>query len=199
MVTFKQHRERWKSCTECTLCERRKKVVLARGTVPCDVLFIEEAPGQSEDVLGVPFVGPAGQLLDGIIEQSDLPQSGLTWAFTNLVACIPKDETNTKTAEPAKEHMDACFKRLKEFVRLCKPRVIINVGKLSKQYIYGEAMFSKSGGDKVEWLREDQFIRFGEITHPAAILRADITQRGLMAQRAEAIISEVVYAILNEV
>jgi uracil-DNA glycosylase len=63
-------------------------VVLCRGRLPCDVLFVGEAPGVSEDVLGRPFVGPAGKLLDTIVERALDGQYDC--AMTNLVACIPK-------------------------------------------------------------------------------------------------------------
>lgn len=59
--------EKWGQCTRCSLCETREKIVIARGTVPADVLFIGEAPGEGEDSTGVPFIGPAGCLLNDII------------------------------------------------------------------------------------------------------------------------------------
>lgn len=70
---FQLHVREWENCTRCPLCETRRNIVLSRGKVPCDVLFIGEGPGESEDVLGAPFVGPAGHLLDHIIERS-VPQ-----------------------------------------------------------------------------------------------------------------------------
>lgn len=44
--------------------------MLGRGDIPCDLLFIGEAPGVSEDALGQPFIGPAGKLLDQLIKSS---------------------------------------------------------------------------------------------------------------------------------
>jgi len=119
-LKYKQHREKWNDCEKCELCNQRGSVVLARGKIPCDLLFIGEAPGQSEDVLGVPFVGPAGKLLDSIIDQATLtgraeysPGSGKPVpnenfpriAFTNLVSCIPKGEDGNKIQEPEKQHI----------------------------------------------------------------------------------------------
>jgi uracil-DNA glycosylase len=97
VTPFQLHVNRWGDCQQCELHRVRHKVVLARGRVPCDVLFIGEAPGASEDVLGLPFVGPAGHMLDYIIERSigehnelrkekGLP--GLRVAMTNLVCCM---------------------------------------------------------------------------------------------------------------
>ena len=95
---YKQHVQRWKSCTACKLCETRKKVVMYRGDVPCDILFIGEAPGPSEDVIGQPFIGPAGHLLDRIIDKAIQPYRKVNpnisfrKVFTNLVCFIPKAE-----------------------------------------------------------------------------------------------------------
>ncbi|MEK0326406.1 MAG: uracil-DNA glycosylase family protein, partial [Nitrosopumilus sp.] len=125
-MTWKEHRAKWIDCSLCSLCKRRRKVVLARGKVPCDVLFIGEAPGASEDSLGSPFVGPAGHLLDQMIEdaldmtspdQADLPaiDSGPRIAFTNLIACIPKDEDGNKISsgdDIPLESIEACSERL---------------------------------------------------------------------------------------
>lgn len=52
---YQLHVNRWKDCELCSLCEGRKRVVLSRGTVPADVLFIGEAPWVSEDTIGKPF------------------------------------------------------------------------------------------------------------------------------------------------
>lgn len=67
---YQLHVERWSDCTACDLHEERKNVVLARGSLPADVLLVGESPGKGEDSLGSPFVGPAGQLLDEIVDRS---------------------------------------------------------------------------------------------------------------------------------
>lgn len=67
---YSAHVERWKSCQRCALGRTRDKIVLAKGRLPCDVLFVGEAPGESEDVIGLPFVGPAGRLLDEMIRDA---------------------------------------------------------------------------------------------------------------------------------
>lgn len=64
---YSLHVENWSDCRACELHLWRRNVVLARGALPCDVLFVGEAPGKSEDAVGAPFVGPAGQLLDAIV------------------------------------------------------------------------------------------------------------------------------------
>jgi DNA polymerase len=155
MTPYQKHVRKWKNCTRCQLCRQRKRVVLGRGSLPAPILFIGEAPGASEDILGLPFVGPAGKLLDSIIERS---VNGL-FALTNLVACYPREAKKAGTNEPPKEAIKACRERLEEFATLCNPKVIILVGKLADRY----------------WLGGLSIYRLpkAKIYHPASILRID--------------------------
>jgi uracil-DNA glycosylase family 4 len=178
--------ERWKDGCGSSLCAGARKVVLARGCVPCDVLFIGEAPGESENVIGQPFVGPAGHLLDHIVERA------LAWegeaaesskdqvfhyriAFCNVVGCIPRDEEGGKVADPAPADVKACAPRLREFVELANPSLIVCVGAVARKWLD-----PKSKG-RVALHRE---IPMTDISHPAYILRANIAQRTLLVQRA---------------
>ena len=167
MSKWMRHKARWKNCEECELCETRKKVVILRGKIPCHILFIGEAPGVSEDVIGKPFVGPAGKLLDQLIRDS-IPDN-YRLAFTNLIACIPLDENGVKVKEPHKEHIEACSTRLQETFDLAKPSAVVMVGKLSEKWV-------------PKLINKLTALRVG-IIHPAAILRADVTQKGLVIQQ----------------
>lgn len=64
---WQRHAEKWRDCHLCDLCSQRDRIVLAKGDVPCDLLIIGEAPGESENVTGLPFTGPAGHLLGKIV------------------------------------------------------------------------------------------------------------------------------------
>lgn len=170
------HKEKWKDCKLCNLCNTRKNVVLARGSIPCDIVFIGEAPGFSEDVIGQPFVGPAGHLLDRIIEEAN-PGNKWDMAFTNLIACIPKENLNQKVTEPPEESIIACHERLKEFIKLCEPQLIVCVGKVADRRIL--ANFGHSDAKN-----------FLTIIHPASILRMNISQKELAIQRVVVKISD---------
>lgn len=168
---FQQFKLRWSRCGKCDLREGRTKVVLCRGTVPARVLFVGEAPGLSEDVIGQPFIGPAGHLLDRMIREG-FSRSNFrndqdpTLCFTNLVCCIPKDG-GRKVHEPPKESIEACAPRLKQFIRLVNPEVIIAVGSLAANRLTATMLEGRE---------------FARITHPAAVLRAPIEKKGLMYQ-----------------
>lgn len=156
MSAWTDHVARWKDCTACGLCQQRDRICLARGVVPADIVFIGEAPGASEDALGQPFVGPAGQLLDndsvqrpGIIQYSipahienDKWVLDVRCAFTNLVCCFPREAKERGDNEPEQDEIRACRPRLVEFVRLCRPKLIVLVGKLAAAHISGASMFS---------------------------------------------------------
>ena len=88
MTPFGRFAARWASCQRCLLCQRRGRVVLARGRVPATVLLVGEAPGESENTLGEPFCGPAGHLLNSILSKA-LP-SNPGYCLSNIICCIPK-------------------------------------------------------------------------------------------------------------
>lgn len=137
-----RHASRWDSCVACPLGAKATNHVLYKGTVPCDILFIGEAPGEREDVLGVPFIGPAGQVLDRILQKTmDLlaretasrkPPSDpyvFTWAVTNTLCCRPPDNRN-----PFPQEIEACSPRLQEFLSLAEPQHLILLGKVAEEY-----------------------------------------------------------------
>ncbi len=190
------HVKRWSNCTRCELCRGRRKVVLARGTIPAPILFCGEAPGISENALGRPFVGPAGKLLDLIIKESIGDR--YPYCITNLVGCFPKNAKETKDHAPPKEAIEACRPRLVELVRTVKPRLIVLVGKLAKQAGLCEDEFgdTPSGYEthRCSWMQGEP-LYFADIIHPAAILRMDVSQKGLAIQRAIVTVADAVAEI----
>ena len=178
LTAYQRHVRAWESCTRCELHEHRHKVVLFKGRLPCDVLFVGEAPGVSENTIGKPFVGPAGKLLDMIIHNAtnhlEIPPR---MAFTNLIACIPLDEEGAKkTVTPPFEAIEACGPRVQEAIDLARPKLVVFVGQLAESWldpkVKGVAKIPK--GCAVE-----------RIDHPAYILRQNVANQGLMAQTAE--------------
>jgi uracil-DNA glycosylase len=177
--------ERWKHGCGSDLCKAARKVVLGKGSVPCEILLIGEAPGESENVIGQPFVGPAGRLLDHIVYEAIAHEGtlGHSVAFCNLVCCIPHDGEGGKLRQPDDEDIRACSGRLKHFVHICDPRLIVCVGAVARDWL------DEKRRDHVGLHR---FIPRVDITHPAAIMRANVAQQGLMVQRAVVAIASAV-------
>jgi DNA polymerase len=159
-MSYKTHKADWENCQMCSYADNRRRVVFHRGAKKAPILFIGEAPGISEDVLGKPFVGPAGKLLDRIIEIAIDGQ--YDYAITNLVGCLPSAEDG-RIGQPSEESINTCFPRLVELVQLVQPRMIVLLGKLSQKYIYGQAQF-----DPLWFIGELHFL---DLPHPAGILR----------------------------
>lgn len=187
MSPFRQHVEKWKNCILCPLCETRKHVVIARGSLPADILIVGEAPGDNEDVLGKPFVGPAGKLLDEILVDALEGLGIFSLAWTNILGCIPIDANREKNPQP--KDIKTCRPRLVEIVRLAKPKLIVLAGKLVAKYVTGQLMF-----EPVKWTDAIQFV---EVDHPAFILRMPDAQRGLAEQRCKVRIRCAVQELVN--
>lgn len=199
VTPWQRHVAKWRDCRECDLCEQRKNVVLARGTIPCDILYAGESPGRSEDILGQPFMGPAGKLLDDIIAQAtpmdyekdapegSVPQTYLrfTHAMCNLICCIPRGDDGEKVSEPSEESILACQPRLREFVILAQPKLIILVGKFAQDY------FDQQYKHSVK-LPKSSIVPMVSITHPSALLRQPIAVRGLNIKRCIVQISNAI-------
>jgi uracil-DNA glycosylase len=173
MSAWLDHVNHWKDCMRCPLAAQRDNIVLARGSVPCDVLMIGEAPGASEDTLGLPFKGPAGVMLDndqenhpGIVQRAiehrlewsetmrrNVWVSDVRIAYCNLVCCFPREAKARGDNEPEHDEIIACRPRLIEFVNIAQPRLIVCVGGLATEYI-----------------DHKDTVRCIDIVHPAAIL-----------------------------
>lgn len=113
---YSYHLEHYKSgcgsadCAGSTIC-------FARGQVPSDIVCIGESPGESENVLGMPFVGPAGELLDDMIERAfHTFEVKPRILFTNNVGCIPRESDGAKAGVPSHEQMELCKPRLQELL-----------------------------------------------------------------------------------
>ena len=174
---YEQHKSRWNGCTKCELHQTRNRMVFAKGTVPCQILICGEGPGHSEDSLGVPFKGPAGQLLDKIIQRS-IPIN-VPYAVTNLVCCIPKTEEGDKVHEPPDAAIKACSERLLDFFRVCDQgdtlKLIVCVGGVARDWLDPKWKGS---------IKLPKKLPIVDITHPAAILRRNLAQQSLDVQRA---------------
>jgi len=119
----------WVTCQKCCLGSTATNHVLGSGSIPCDLLFIGEAPGSKEDVIGKPFIGPSGRLLNEAIGWlRKLPVVPKVF-ITNLVACAPwLDKHSRKLRQPTPDEISECHPRLERIVEICKPHGIVLLG-----------------------------------------------------------------------
>jgi len=110
------------SCTVCPLHATRTHAVPGDGPVTARVMAVGEAPGESEDHTGRPFVGAAGRLLTQLLEGIGLDRRDLY--ITNVLKCRPPGNRDPEAAEVA-----ACAHFLDEQIELIRPDVILVLGR----------------------------------------------------------------------
>jgi len=113
-------------CEKCVLSKTRKNVVFGDGSDKAKIIFIGEAPGEDEDIQGLPFVGRSGQLLTNIIEAMGLKRKDVYIA--NILKCRPPDNR-----PPAPGEILACRDYLRRQIEMIRPKVICTLGKFASQ------------------------------------------------------------------
>ncbi len=156
------------SCKRCDLHRFRKNPVPGEGPLDTRVMVVGEAPGRKEDERGRPFVGPAGKLLDKLLELAGLKRSQVY--ITNVVKCRPPGNR-----DPTDEEIEACLPYLLRQIRLIKPRLIIAVGRHAGRTLYRLAglkweSMSRLHGRVVDAVIEGVRLKLAVTYHPAAAL-----------------------------
>lgn len=170
-------REQWEDCQDCPLSSDRNTTVFGRGNPMSPIMLIGEAPGEQEDLEGLPFVGESGQLLSAMLDCLKIELDD--FYVTNTVMCRPSDNR-----DPSKAEMAACYPRLRNEIYLVDPLLIVLVGKVafSSMTLCRKSMESSHGiffdvlipgnttfGGAPVPVRYDAV----PIYHPAYILRVD--------------------------
>ena len=173
-------KKRCLACRECPLSQGRQHVVFGVGDPKSELMFIGEGPGEQEDLQGEPFVGPAGHLLDDMLEMIDLDRSRVYIA--NVVKCRPP-----RNRDPLNTEQEACRHWLDAQLDLVRPKIIVCLGRIAAMgIIKPDFRITREHG---QWF-DVNGVRAMAIYHPSALLR-DITKRpetfeDLRALRSEA-------------
>ena len=157
------------ACAKCPhLVTSRTQVVFGVGNPDAEIMFVGEAPGADEDMVGEPFVGKAGQLLTKIIETMGLRRSDVFIA--NVLKCrpnMPHGEPGNRKPTPAE--MDTCKPYLIQQIEIIQPRVIVGLGATAMEGLLGQekVFITKLRGT---W-KEFQGIPLMPTYHPSYLLR----------------------------
>jgi DNA polymerase len=159
------------ACNACGLCKTRTNVVPGEGVAHPLVLVVGEGPGADEDAAGRPFVGPAGQLLDRMLDsKGKVALSRKKNCFiANVVKCRPPQNRN-----PENEEMAACAPFLMRQIALLRPKIIFCVGKVSANYLLGHEEPEPIGrlrGNFFSFTCGEEVIPLLPTYHPSALLR----------------------------
>ncbi len=149
------------ACTRCPLHVGRRRAVPGEGSPTAEIMLVGEAPGFYESVAGRPFVGPAGQLLDRLLEQIGLSRQQVF--ITNLVKCRPP-----RNRDPEPEEVAACEPYLDRQIRTIQPKIIVTLGRHSLHKFVPHAKIGQVHGQPIR----HQGLLIVPMYHPAAALRA---------------------------
>ncbi|MCL1858103.1 MAG: uracil-DNA glycosylase [Oscillospiraceae bacterium] len=149
------------SCDKCVLHNTRNKVVFGKGSHEAKIMFIGEAPGESEDREGLPFVGRAGKLLDKYMTFADFTLDNVYIA--NILKCRPP-----QNRDPDQSEQDNCIDYLRLQTKLIDPKIIVCLGRIAAMRIIKPdfRITSEHGA----WFRKGS-IYMTAIYHPSALLR----------------------------
>lgn len=149
------------NCQQCSLGNTRKNIVIGRGNVNAPLLLVGEGPGEQEDNQGLPFVGPAGKLLDLLLEAQMFNKDD--YYIANVVKCRPPGNR-----VPTDDEAEKCLPFLRNQVYLIKPKIIVCLGATAMKYIIDKE--SKITQIRGAWI-ERKGVWIMPTFHPAALLR----------------------------
>jgi len=148
------------------------------GVLPpgAELLLVGEAPGAQEDLVGVPFVGRAGQLLDELLAAAGLDR--LTVAVANVLKCRPPGNR-----KPTRAEVGRCRPWLDRQLALAAPRVVVTLGGTAAEWAFAPGVRITDVRGRVHDRGDHQLVatyhpsaalRFGPKGAPRAALAADL-------------------------
>lgn len=158
---WKELKQECAQCRRCGLGETRHHLVFGDGAEDARIMLIGEGPGEQEDLQGLPFVGPAGKLLDDMLEMIYLDRTKVYIA--NIVKCRPP-----RNRDPLNTEQDACIGYLRAQTALIRPKIIVCLGRIAAMRIIDKGFrITKQHG---QWF-DRAGVQMTAIYHPSAVLR----------------------------
>ena len=161
MLSWEELESQCGYCTWCKLSQSRNKVVFGVGARNADIMFVGEGPGEQEDLIGEPFVGAAGKLLDDMLSIIDLNRSNVYIA--NIVKCRPPGNR-----DPQPDEEDSCIGYLINQIALVKPKMIVCLGRVAARRLIRDDF--RVTAEHGKWF-EKNGIQYMGTYHPSALLR----------------------------
>lgn len=158
-----------RGCRACPLWRYATQTVFGEGPEHARLMVIGEQPGQQEDIAGVPFVGPAGVLLDRALAEAGLDRAAIY--LTNTVKHF-KYETrgNAKLHKRANAaEQAACRMWLAAELLRVQPQVVVGLGAMAAQTLFGNTF--RITRERGTWHELAPGLQGIASWHPSAVLR----------------------------
>jgi DNA polymerase len=133
-------REEATHCTRCDLYKYATQTVFGEGPLETDILFVGEQPGDQEDLAGKPFVGPAGQLFDAVLEEAGIDRARTY--VTNAVKHFKYQLRGKRRLhdKPNAGEIKACRWWLEQELELIRPPVTVALGATAARSLFGKVV-----------------------------------------------------------
>ena len=183
--TLASLREAAKVCRGCELWRDATQTVFGEGPTDATLVFVGEQPGDQEDKLGQPFVGPAGRIFDRALEEVGIDRSRVY--VTNAVKHFKWEPRGKRRIhqKPNASELAACRPWLDAELAVVEPKVLVCLGATAAQALLGRTFrVTKQRGTPVESSLASVVMA---TIHPSAILRArdrDAEYAGFVADLA---------------
>lgn len=162
-------------CTRCTLYQHATQVVFGEGPIGASLMFVGEQPGDKEDILGRPFVGPAGHIFDQALAQSGIDRGDVY--VTNAVKHFKYEQRGKRRLHksPNRGEVQACRWWLDRELALVKPKFVVALGvTAARELLAKPVVLSRLRGQILDF----SGYRLVVTLHPSALLRLrDETER----------------------
>ena len=176
-------------CRKCPIGECATQAVMGEGVASADLMIVGEQPGDSEDLAGRPFVGPAGQLLDEFLGQAGIARDRTY--LTNAVKHFKFVQRGKRRIHqnPQAREIDTCRWWLESERDIVKPKVILALGASAARAMLGKTVsISKVRGQPM--MLEDGS-ELWVTNHPSYLLRLDGEAREEQGRRFAADLAAV--------
>jgi len=157
-------------CTACDLHLTGTQTVFGEGLATSRAIFVGEQPGDAEDKVGRPFVGPAGKLLDRALEEAGIDRK-LVYV-TNVVKHFKWTARGKRRLheKPNAREIAACKPWLLAEVQVIHPDVLVCLGATAAQALLGRSF--KVTQMRGQILQHELAPAVMATVHPSSILRA---------------------------
>jgi DNA polymerase len=157
------------SCTACPLYKHATQTVFGEGPKNAKMMLIGEQPGDSEDIAGKPFVGPAGKMMDRALEEAGIDRKQVY--VTNAVKHFKWEPRGKRRIhqKPNSRDIAACRPWLEAELRLVRPETVVVMGATAAQTIFGPSFRVTRERGKV--LSSEFAPKVVATVHPSSLLR----------------------------
>ncbi len=159
------------------LASQATQLVFGSGNPDANIVFIGEAPGKNEDLVGEPFVGKAGHLLDDMLQSVHIDRNQIY--ITNIVKYRPP-----KNRDPLPQEKSAFWPYLQKQLAIIKPKLVITLGRHSMAMFVPQGKISELHGTTQEIIIQDTNQPFKctllTLYHPSAAIYRGSVKKALM-------------------